>query len=78
MTALRRLMIGLALALTAGATGCELLHDLQLHRLHRLNRGPGMSSDAYLSVPDPLPEEFKVAPSLPDGNFASRSDAATL
>ena len=32
------------------AAGC---HDLQPHRLQRLNRGPGLSSDAYYSVPDP-------------------------
>jgi hypothetical protein len=32
------------------AAGC---HDLQPHRLQRLNRGPGMGSDAYYSVPDP-------------------------
>ena len=36
------------------AAGC---HDLQPHRLQRMNRGPGLSSDAYYSVPDPQQAE---------------------
>lgn len=36
-------------------TPAETLHDLKPHRLWRLNRGPGMSSEAYFSVSDPLP-----------------------
>lgn len=51
--------VGLGLLLAAGlATGCEnMMHNLQPHRLQRLNRtSDGMSSDAYnWSVPDPIP-----------------------
>jgi hypothetical protein len=48
--------------LTAGLlfgslTGCQLMHEFQPHRLHRWNRGPGMTSgaEAYYSVRDPVP-----------------------
>jgi hypothetical protein len=41
------------LALTGVITaGC---HELQPHRLQRLNRGPGLSTEAYYSIPDPSP-----------------------
>jgi hypothetical protein len=44
---------------TAGSSGCStIFHELQLHRLQRLNRGDelGGGTDAYFSVSDPLPE----------------------
>ena len=47
-----RLCRSLALPVLAAAAlaGC---HDLQAHRLQRLNRGSGLSPEAYYSVPDP-------------------------
>lgn len=33
----------------------NIWHNLQPHRLQRLNQGTGMSSDAYFSVSDPIP-----------------------
>lgn len=58
MSALRALLFGFfGLLFVAGAAGCEVLHELKPHRLHRWNRGPGMESgyEAYYSVPDPIP-----------------------
>ena len=59
MTAVRRalLLFGLAL-LAAGASGCtSMWHELQPHRLQRLNRGPGMPTgpEAYSAVDRPAP-----------------------
>lgn len=52
MVFLRCMTIGLCLLLV-GAAGCDSFHNLQPHRLHRLNRGSGgMSSKAYYSVED--------------------------
>lgn len=58
-----------ALALLCAAfavTGCtaamkdyspsNIWHNMQPHRLQRLNQGAGMSTDAYFSVSDPIPE----------------------
>ncbi len=45
---------GLCALLLLTSAGCgELWHNLQPHRLHRLNRGGGMTegSEAYYSVP---------------------------
>jgi hypothetical protein len=49
-----------------GVTGCtaamkdyspsNIWHNMQPHRLQRLNQGQGMSTDAYFSVSDPIPE----------------------
>ncbi len=54
------------IAAMSGVSGCtpamknfspsNIWHNLQPHRLQRLNQGPGMSSDAYFSVSDPIPE----------------------
>jgi hypothetical protein len=60
MNALRRFLAAALLAGLAGSgVGCQMFenmfYDLQPHRLRMLNRGPGMSSDAYYSVADPLP-----------------------
>jgi hypothetical protein len=42
------------------AAGC---HELQPHRLQRLNRGTGLSPDVYYSVPDPaLPPQPPDSP----------------
>jgi hypothetical protein len=52
----KRVLTGvlLGLGLAASAAGCaNLFHDLQIHRLWRLNRGDPISSDAYFSVPTP-------------------------
>ncbi|HUG90815.1 MAG TPA: hypothetical protein VML55_08285 [Planctomycetaceae bacterium] len=40
-------------ALGLAAAGC---HELQPHRLQRLNRGSGLSPEAYYSVADPAVE----------------------
>ena len=48
-------------AMVCSLTGCDFLHNLQPHRLHRLNRGPASSSGSLdisaFSVPDPIPVE---------------------
>lgn len=53
MGSMRRLLMFLALfAVFASFAGCSsLFHELQFHRLWRMNRGPSMSSDVYFSVP---------------------------
>lgn len=38
-------------------SGCRVLHELQPHRLQRLNRGPDIGSGALYSVPDPIPHD---------------------
>lgn len=52
--------------LATTSTGCTMfetiMHELQPHRLQRLNSGPGMSSDAYYSVPDPLDQPDEPVP----------------
>ena len=35
----------------------NMAYELQPHRLRRLNRGPGMSPDAYFSVADPIADQ---------------------
>ena len=62
MLVLRRLAAGGALVvLLFGVAGCQMFenffYELQPHRLQRLNRGPGMSSDVYYSVADPIPPD---------------------
>ena len=63
MLRMRLLSAGL-LGLTLSAmTGCGLLHDLQPHRLQRLNRVEPMGSDAYqFSIPDPHMDSGAVKP----------------
>ena len=61
-TVRRTLCGGLLGLLVCAACGCQMfenaLYELQPHRLHRLNRGPGISSDAYYSVADPVGERI--------------------
>lgn len=42
------------------AAGCHILHDLQPHRLQRMNRNPDMGSGALYSVPDPIEQPTNV------------------
>jgi hypothetical protein len=62
----------------------NLWYDLQPSRLNRLNEGsPGMSSDAYYSVSDPLPPAADsttvVQPVVnPDKSDTSGEDSATM
>lgn len=65
MGSMRRLLMFLALfAVFAGFAGCSsLFHELQFHRLWRMNRGPSMGSDVYFSVPPG--EEKKAEPTAP-------------
>jgi hypothetical protein len=48
-----RFALACLLALSC-VSGCQLLHELQPHRLQRLNRGPEIGSGALYSVPDPV------------------------
>lgn len=51
------------------AAGCGWTHDLQPHRLHRLNRNDNMMrSDAYYSVSDPLDVAPKESPNPSQGS----------
>jgi hypothetical protein len=55
---MRRVILCGTLALELVAmTGCTLLHELQPHRLWRLNRQPAPTSSANFSVSDPLPAD---------------------
>jgi len=65
------LVLAAAAAPTIGCTPAmqkfspsEIMHNLQPHRLQRLNRGPGMSSDAYFSVTDPIPGADDPTPAV--------------
>ena len=71
MSTVRRIITGGILCCLLGTSvGCELWpHDLQPHRLWRLNRQTAMSSDAYFSVGDPLPNsEIPTADFTPQPN----------
>ncbi|MAT13870.1 MAG: hypothetical protein CMJ46_01210 [Planctomyces sp.] len=53
MTKVRFLLTALAIAAwVSTSTGCSLLHNLQPHRLHRMNRQSPPSSSAMFSVED--------------------------
>lgn len=46
--------VGLLAAVCVPATGCNMLYELQPHRLQRLNRAPPEHKDPYnWSIPDP-------------------------
>ena len=61
MLRMRLLSAGLMGLTLSAMTGCGLLHDLQPHRLQRLNRVEPMGSDAYqFSIPDPKPRGDKL------------------
>ena len=56
MISVRPASFGIALLLMS-SLGCNMMHNLQPHRLQRLNRGvEGMPTSAYFSVNDPLDE----------------------
>ncbi|MFN0199568.1 MAG: hypothetical protein ACKVT0_22680 [Planctomycetaceae bacterium] len=42
------------LILGVGLCGCDMLHNLQPHRLQRLNRSSPPSGDPYFSISDPV------------------------
>lgn len=49
----RRFWLALwALAVLGGISGCAFFHDLQPHRLHRLNRQPAPALDPEFTVVD--------------------------
>ena len=55
MTAFGRVLLAVAAAVSVAASGCSSTwHELQPHRLQRLNRGPGMPTgpEAYSSLPE--------------------------
>ncbi len=78
---LRTWSAGLALLTTITlATGCgDMLHNLQPHRLQRLNRTTdGMSSDAYnWSVPDPIPASELEQPGSTEAADQTPDDPGT-
>jgi hypothetical protein len=60
MVRLRYSALGIGLLLMS-TLGCETFHNLQPHRLQRLNRGvDGMPTSGYLSGSDPLEKESTV------------------
>jgi hypothetical protein len=60
MTACRKFLCLFAALVLLGSTGCSLMHELQPHRLWRLNQSSSPmrgGSSAYYSVPElPVPE----------------------
>ena len=70
---LRCLPLPGAVLLAVATSGC---HDLQPPRLHRLNRGPGLSPEAYYSISDPDADGDAVrGKALPDPSEPSGWDA---
>ncbi len=62
MVRLRYSVVGIGLLLMS-ALGCDTFHNLQSHRLQRLNRGvDGMPTSGYFSVSDPLENETTLDP----------------
>jgi hypothetical protein len=63
------------LLLLAAISGCALWHELQPHRLHRLNRGPAPALDPEFSQADPMPTDERILraqnadPSVADGRL---------
>lgn len=63
MISLRHLVIGGLLCTSLSfQTGCAIMHELQPHRLWRLNRQPPPPSTANFSVTDTLPVEVIRVP----------------
>ena len=58
MTRVRFILVIAAWVSTS--TGCSLLHNLQPHRLHRLNRQSAPASNAIYSVEDPIENESAI------------------
>lgn len=66
MKFLRTLLAAVVLTGTMLLPGCDMMHNLKPHRLHRLNRGLelGGGADAYnWSVSDDVPEPDEPADS---------------
>lgn len=60
----------LLVLLLVGCVGCQsMMHDLQWHRLWRMNRGPALGRDSYnMSIADPpLEEAMKPTDELESG-----------
>lgn len=67
MLRIRYLCVGILGLAFAAAPGCGLLHDLQPHRLQRLNRVEPMGATDYqFSIPDPPGGEIDSTPSAQD------------
>ena len=61
---MKRLTALLLLLLLSTSTGCQsIMHELQPHRLWRLNYtdAPGRADGSFLSIDDPLSEPVAVA-----------------
>jgi hypothetical protein len=54
---------GLCAAMLFNVAGCQALHNLRPHRLHRLNRGTGMTSghEAYSNFSVPPQKRGRVS-----------------
>ncbi len=50
----RSISAGSIFILGVGLCGCDMLHNLQPHRLQRLNRSSPPSGDPYFSISDPV------------------------
>lgn len=48
------IILGLTVCALSCSTGCALFHELQPHRLRRLNATPSPMRDAMFSVSDPV------------------------
>jgi hypothetical protein len=52
------MIVRAATVLFVCVTLCGCFHELQPHRLQRLNRGPDLTSGGYnFSVPDPIDDD---------------------
>jgi hypothetical protein len=74
----RTLVAAFAAVLIPSSVGCQMfenmMYELQPHRLRRLNSGPGMSSDAYYSVQDPVGAESAAASTMPLHEIQAQAD----
>lgn len=67
----------LAAAIAAGASGCELMHEMQPHRLWKLNHGsPGMPADAWSYYPTNANGSPAYLASVPDDPPAETAASA--
>ena len=58
-------LLAICVTLLAGSVGCEWLHwphELQAHRLRRLNRHPETNRETYYSIHDPIPALMNPVP----------------
>ena len=60
---IRKFSLVLVCGMLLGVVGCgEMLHNMKLHRLQRLNRNPPIGDGAMYSVSDPIERQDTAAP----------------